>query len=85
MIATGVDPRCVSEEDPQPVHRVDFRDENGAGDEWRLVAADDVHEALRWAQVHAAGRTASICAEFTYVGRGERTVALIRLAGPDPA
>ncbi|MGB9033710.1 hypothetical protein BLJ79_07070 [Arthrobacter sp. UCD-GKA] len=85
MIATNVDPRYVSEEDPQPVYRVDFRDENGASDEWRLVGADDVHEVLRWAHVHAAGRTASICAEFTYVGGGEITVALVRLAGPDPA
>ena len=85
MIATNVDPRYVSEEDLLPAYRVDFRDENGASDEWQLAGAEDVHEVLRWAQTHAAGRAASICAEYSYVDRGERTVALIRLGGPAPA
>ncbi|GAA1858607.1 hypothetical protein GCM10009715_02630 [Paeniglutamicibacter psychrophenolicus] len=84
MTATNLDPRFVQTEELRPAYRVDLRHEYGASDEWRLTGAGDDHELLRWAQAHAAGRAASICAEFAYMERGERTVVPIRLGGSAP-
>ena len=85
MIARSVDPRYTNSEDLSPTYRVDFWDEDGASDEWRLTEVTDVHEVFDWANSNARGRQASVCVEYSYLSEGEGTTVLLRLSGPDPA
>ncbi len=85
MIARSVDPRYTNSEDLSPTYRVDFWNEEGASDEWRLTEVTDVHEVLDLATSNARGREASICVEYSYASEGESNTVLLRLSGPDPA
>ncbi|QIK72722.1 hypothetical protein G7070_11110 [Propioniciclava coleopterorum] len=62
MRASGVDPRDTTWEQ-DAVYRVYFEDEEGATDEWRLTAAQDVGEVLDWARARSGSRTFTLYVE----------------------
>lgn len=80
MKVTGVDPRYVSEEVPNPTYRVDFWDENRAGHENRLENAESIDEVLAWAEANRHGRYVVIWVEYHY----ECGTGMARLRGWDP-
>lgn len=84
MFAKSADPRYTNVHEFQPVYRVDFWDDEGSSDEWRLTDVADVCEVFEWARRQADGRTASVCVEYTHAHDGGTTVVLLRLSGPDP-
>lgn len=78
--ASGVDPRYVSQEELDPVYRVDFWDENRASDEYRLENAQSVHDVVSWAEANRHGRHVVIWVEYAYEGG----TGLTRLLGWEP-
>lgn len=77
----SVDPRDTSWECPQPVYRVYFWSGPGLSDEYRLVGASDVHEAIAWADERLPdGDQYLLYVEQSDAGR----LGLVRLAGTEP-
>ncbi|HJX78655.1 hypothetical protein [Glutamicibacter sp.] len=66
--ASLVDPRYVSQENPYPVYRVDFWDEDRACYENRIEDAESIVEVLAWAEANRHGRYAVIWVEYIYEG-----------------
>ncbi|MGV2856258.1 hypothetical protein ACNPON_03585 [Glutamicibacter sp. AGC13] len=66
--ATLVDPRYVSQENPNPVYRVDFWDEDRVCYENRIEDAESIVDVLAWTEAHRHGRYAVIWVEYTYEG-----------------
>ncbi|MGL3806161.1 hypothetical protein ACSYDW_08700 [Paeniglutamicibacter sp. R2-26] len=81
MKVSGVDPRYVSQEDPEPVYRVDFWDENHASHENRIENADSIVDVLAWAEANRHGRDVVIWVEYRYEGG----TGMARLHGWEPA
>lgn len=77
---TLVDPRYVSQENPDPVYRVDFWDENCASDENRIENAESVVDVLAWAEANRHGRYVVIWIEYSYEGG----TGMTRLHGWEP-
>ncbi|HJX80000.1 hypothetical protein [Glutamicibacter sp.] len=77
---TLVDPRYVSQENPDPVYRVDFWDENCASYENRLENAESVVDVLAWAEANRHGCYAVIWVEYSYEGG----IGMARLHGWEP-
>ena len=80
MKVTRVDPRYVSQENPDPVYRVDFWDENCASDENRIENAESIVDVLAWAEANRHGRYVVIWVEYSYEGG----TGLTRLHGWEP-
>ncbi|MGO1231544.1 MULTISPECIES: hypothetical protein [Micrococcaceae] len=85
MIARSIDPRYPHEEELAPAYRVDFWEQDGASDEWRLTEVTDIHEVIDWVNSNSSGREASICIEYSHSSGIENTTVLLRLSGPEPA
>lgn len=80
MKVTLVDPRYVSQENPDPVYRVDFWDENCASDENRIENAESIVDVLAWAEANRHGRYVVIWVEYSYEGG----TGIARLRGWEP-
>ena len=80
MKVSSVDPRYVSQEDPQPVYRVDFWDEYRASYENRVENADSIDDVRAWAEANRRGRYVVIWVEYTYEGG----TGMARLHGWEP-
>lgn len=80
MKVTGVDPRYVSEEESNPVYRVDFWDESRASEENRLENAESIDDVLAWAEANRNGRYVVIWVEYSYEGG----TGMARLHGWEP-
>lgn len=80
MKVSSVDPRYVSQENPHPVYRVDFWDENRACFENRIENADSVDDVHAWAEANRRGRYVVIWVEYSYEGG----TGMSRLHGWEP-
>jgi len=80
MKVTSVDPRYVSEEEPNPVYRVDFWDETRASNENRLENVESIDDVLLWAEANRRGRYVVIWVEYSYEGG----TGMSRLRGWEP-
>ena len=80
MKVSSVDPRYVSQEDLNPVYRVDFWDENCASYENRIENADSVEDVCAWAEANRRGRHVVIWVEYSYEGG----TGMSRLRGWEP-
>ncbi|MCS3491576.1 hypothetical protein M2368_000548 [Arthrobacter sp. JUb119] len=78
--ATLVDPRYVSQENPDPMYRVDFWDEDRACSEYRIENAESIVDVLSWAEANRHGRYAVIWVEYIFEGG----IGIARLHGWEP-
>ncbi|GAA2943258.1 hypothetical protein GCM10010525_03970 [Glutamicibacter bergerei] len=75
--ATLVDPRYISQENTDPVYRVDFWNEDRACYENRIENTEGIVDVLAWAEANRHGRYAVIWAEYSYEGG----IGMVRLHG----
>lgn len=77
---TQVDPRYVTQEQHEPVYRVDFWDQNRGSEENRIANAQSIDEVLAWAEAHRNGRYVVVWVEYSH----DAGTGLIRLRGWEP-